>query len=93
MSRTATHCDAEPSTAAPALPLADAASTSPQLSAEGARWAVHTRSGLVLSVPPSLRSLSTYVLLEQERWFEPEMSLLPHVLAGGMHALDIGGWR
>ena len=58
--------------------------------ADTPHWAVATSSGLTLAVPPSLRSMSTYVLLEQEAWFEPEMSLLPHLLAGGVHALDIG---
>ena len=37
-----------------------------------------------------MRSLTTYVLLEQERWFEPEMTLLPLLLQPGDHALDIG---
>jgi FkbM family methyltransferase len=53
-------------------------------------WSLDTASGLTLCVPPSMRSLTTYVLLEQERWFEPEMSLLPHLLQPGMNALDIG---
>ena len=53
-------------------------------------WTVHLASGLALQVPASLRSLTTYVLLEQETWFEPEMSLLPLLLEPGMHALDIG---
>lgn len=53
-------------------------------------WVVECRDGLRLHVPASLRSLTTYVLLEQEAWFEPEMSLLPHLLADGGHALDIG---
>lgn len=101
MSRTATSSRTAPSssttaarTAAPpaqtsaATPAAPA--EAPQALAETLRWAVATRSGLTLTVPPSLRSLSTYVLLEQERWFEPEMSLLPYLLAGGVHALDIG---
>ncbi len=73
---------AEPAAAAPAQPQG--------ATADPAYWAVSTRSGLVLSVPPSLRSMTTFVLLEQESWFEPEMSLLPHLLAGGVHALDIG---
>jgi protein O-GlcNAc transferase len=37
-----------------------------------------------------MRSLTTYVLLEQEAWFEPEMSLLPLLLEPGMNVLDIG---
>jgi|GEM_PF-362245 len=57
-------------------------------------WTLRLASGLVIHTPPTLRSLSTYVLMEQEQWFEPEMSLLPHLLAGGqgqgVHALDIG---
>ncbi|HRD97210.1 MAG TPA: FkbM family methyltransferase, partial [Rubrivivax sp.] len=52
-------------------------------------WTVNLASGLRLQVPPSLRCLTTYVLLEQETWFEPEMSLLPLLLEPGMHALDI----
>jgi protein O-GlcNAc transferase len=51
---------------------------------------VTLRSGQALQVPASLRSLTTYVLLEQETWFEPEMSLMPLLLEPGMHALDIG---
>ncbi len=57
---------------------------------EPLHWCVTTRTGLTMAVPPSLRSMTTYVLLEQESWFEPEMSLLPHLLAGGVNALDIG---
>ncbi len=53
-------------------------------------WSLATTSGLVFQVPASMNSLTTYVLLEQERWFEPEMSLLPRLLQPGMHALDIG---
>jgi FkbM family methyltransferase len=53
-------------------------------------WLLATTSGLVFHVPPSMSSLTTYVLLEQERWFEPEMSLLPRLLQPGMNALDIG---
>lgn len=67
-----------------------AATSGTAVAPEVAHWAVTTRHGLTMMVPPSLRSMSTYVLLEQEAWFEPEMSLLPHLLAGGVHALDIG---
>ena len=47
-------------------------------------------SGLRLQLPPSLSSLSTYVALEQERWFEPEISLVRHLMQPGEDALDIG---
>jgi protein O-GlcNAc transferase len=53
-------------------------------------WTVNTRSGISLHVPNGLQQMSTVVLMEQERWFEPEMSLLPHLLQPGMQALDIG---
>jgi FkbM family methyltransferase len=58
--------------------------------AEPEAWVVATSSGLHLRLPPSMRSLTTYVMLEQERWFEPEMSLLPLLLAPASNALDIG---
>ncbi len=53
-------------------------------------WLLATTRGLVFHVPPSMTSLTSYVLLEQEHWFEPEMSLLPSLLQPGQHALDIG---
>jgi len=53
-------------------------------------WTLATRSGMTVCVPPSMSSLTTFVLLEQERWFEPEMSLLPCLLKPGMNTLDIG---
>ncbi len=84
MSPTAT-LDSDAQVSAPTATSAPAA-----MACEAAHWAVSTRSGLTMMVPPSLRSMSTYVVLEQEAWFEPEMSLLPHLLAGGVHALDIG---
>jgi len=45
---------------------------------------------VVLAVPPSLKAITTYVILEQETWFEWELSLLPHLLRPGMTAIDIG---
>jgi len=53
-------------------------------------WQVTTTNGITLRLPPSMRSLTTYVMLEQECWFEPEMSLLPRLLTPGTNALDIG---
>ena len=66
-----------------ASPEADAALAEPA-------WTLNTRSGTTLCVPPSLSSLTTYVLLEQEAWFEPEIGWLTRVLEPGMHVLDIG---
>ncbi len=42
------------------------------------------------SVPADLRCLSTYVLLEQHRWFEKEIDFIYLYAAPGMTALDIG---
>jgi FkbM family methyltransferase len=47
-------------------------------------------NGVTLAVPPSLRAITTYVLLEQETWFEKELAFLPHVLKPGMTVIDIG---
>ena len=53
-------------------------------------WTLRTRSGTMLCVPGSLSSLTTFVLLEQESWFEPEIAWLPRLLLGGERVLDIG---
>lgn len=43
-----------------------------------------------IAVPANLRTVTTYVLLEQERWFEKEIDFLRHWLRPGMTAIDIG---
>lgn len=48
------------------------------------------RNGLIIKVPPSLSATTTYVLLEQEEWFEKEIIFLTHFLKPGMTAIDIG---
>jgi hypothetical protein len=45
---------------------------------------------VTLAVPASLHAITTYVLLEQETWFEKEMGFLRHWLRPGMTAVDIG---
>jgi FkbM family methyltransferase len=45
---------------------------------------------VTLAVPASLQSITTYVLLEQECWFEKEMDFLRHWLRPGMTVIDIG---
>jgi FkbM family methyltransferase len=47
-------------------------------------------SGVSLVVPATLDSITTFVLLEQERWFEKEPAFLLHWLRPGMTAIDIG---
>jgi FkbM family methyltransferase len=46
--------------------------------------------GTQIVVPASLNAITTYVILEQERWFEKEMALLARWLRPGMTAIDIG---
>ncbi len=75
--------------------MPDAASVTPATPAtppppEIETWTLRLASGLLIHTPASLKSLSTHVLLEQEQWFEPEMSLLPLLLDRHSHALDIG---
>jgi len=48
------------------------------------------KSGVTLAVPPTLTSITTYVLLEQEDWFEKELPFLLRYLRPGMTILDIG---
>jgi FkbM family methyltransferase len=46
--------------------------------------------GVRLAVPASLASITTYVLLEQEAWFEKELDFLRAWLKPGMTVIDIG---
>jgi len=53
-------------------------------------WTLNLKTGLKMAVPATFGSMTSFVLLEQEAWFEPEMSLLPRLLQPGAKALDIG---
>src|SRR5437773_2662259 len=46
--------------------------------------------GTLILVPASLSTLTTYVLLEQEAWFEKEAAFVPRLLKPGLTAIDIG---
>lgn len=48
------------------------------------------QNGTKLFVPNRLDAITTYVILEQERWFEKEWGFVEHLLQPGMVALDIG---
>jgi FkbM family methyltransferase len=52
------------------------------------RLRVH--DGLTIAVPPTLSAITTYVLLEQENWFEKEIHFLRCFVKPGMTAIDIG---
>lgn len=45
---------------------------------------------LPIHVFPSLRQITTHVVLEQERWFEREWSFIGRWLRPGMRCLDVG---
>jgi FkbM family methyltransferase len=47
-------------------------------------------AGMSLAVPATLESITTYVLLEQESWFEKEAAFLDRWLQPGMSAIDVG---
>jgi FkbM family methyltransferase len=51
---------------------------------------IRISDAVTLAVPASLRSITTYVLLEQERWFEKEIDFLRQWLRPGMTVIDIG---
>jgi len=51
---------------------------------------VEIADGNTVTVPASLACISTYVLLEQEDWFEKELPFVRSYLKPGMRALDIG---
>jgi FkbM family methyltransferase len=46
--------------------------------------------GIKFAVPATLDSITTYVVLEQESWFEKEAAFLRHWLRPGMTAIDVG---
>ena len=46
--------------------------------------------GTLIFLAASLSTITTYVLLEQEAWFEKEADFVPRLLKPGMTVLDIG---
>ena len=46
--------------------------------------------GTEIVLPPSLNAITTYVILEQEKWFEKEAGFLASWLRPGMNVIDIG---
>lgn len=59
--------------------------------ADGVRsLSLRLRSGAIICVPPRLQVITTYVLLEQEAWFEPEVEFVRRALQPGECACDVG---
>jgi FkbM family methyltransferase len=48
------------------------------------------KDDILVGVPSSVTNLTTYVLIEQEDWFEKEIGFLRRWLRPGMRAIDIG---
>ncbi len=51
---------------------------------------LNLQNGTKLMVPNRLDAITTYVILEQERWFEKEWGFVGRLLEPGMTVLDIG---
>ncbi len=51
---------------------------------------IRLRNGTSIVAPRSLAAITTYVLLEQETWFEKELGFVERLLQPGMHAIDVG---
>jgi hypothetical protein len=51
---------------------------------------LRTTDGALLDVPSKLSSITTYVILEQERWFEAEIDFLNAWLTPQLTAIDVG---
>lgn len=45
---------------------------------------------LIIAVPRTLSAITTYVLLEQEKWFEKEVNFVRGFLKPGMTVIDVG---
>jgi FkbM family methyltransferase len=51
---------------------------------------VRVRGGSIVCVPASPSYLTTFVLLEQEDWFEKEIAFVRRAIQPGMRAVDVG---
>jgi FkbM family methyltransferase len=53
-------------------------------------YQIETQDGVTICTPSDADILTTYVLLEQEQWFEPELDLVRDYLQPGMTVIDAG---
>ena len=60
------------------------------LPVESGQQLIEIEGGVKVCVKDNLKSLTTYVLLEQGDWFEAEMAFIRRLITPGMHVLDIG---
>jgi FkbM family methyltransferase len=64
--------------------------TTVEVSNEEQSISVRTVNDIRVRVPNAVDKLTSYVLLEQEDWFEDEIHFVRRLLKPGMHCLDIG---
>lgn len=55
-----------------------------------ASYEITLSDGSRITVPGELRVLTTFVLLEQEQWFEPDLEFVLRFLEPGMSVIDVG---
>lgn len=53
-------------------------------------WPVRIKDGVTVCVSPTVHQMTSYVLLEQEDWFEDEMDFVRALATPDMNAFDIG---
>lgn len=53
-------------------------------------WAVKIKGDVIVCVQPTIQQMSSYILLEQEDWFEDEMDFIRAYITSDMNAFDIG---
>ena len=64
--------------------------SSPTSSAQDVALVVNVRGGARICVPPTLDQMTSYILLEQEDWFEDEIRFVRRWLEPGMRVVDAG---
>lgn len=64
--------------------------TPEQVSVPQDHFPIQTRDGITVCTPPTVKNMTSFVLLEQEDWFEPEIEFVRRLVQPGMTMLDIG---
>lgn len=53
-------------------------------------WPVRIKDGVIVCVEPAVQQLGSYVLLEQEDWYDDELGFLRQYVGDRMNGIDIG---
>lgn len=75
---------------APTPPIPDAMPSQSPVSLPDTHWTLTIADDVKVCVPPDVKRMTTFVLLEQEDWFEAELPFLRELIEPGMGVLDIG---